>query len=79
MKKYYMNVYFSGCKKVEVEANNDDEAYDLAEEEVKKEIEKKIDFEELSVEAEYNDEEDLEEVIDYSEYIELQMLEEEDE
>ena len=66
MKKYYMNVYFSGWKKVEVNARNEDEAYELAEEEVKKEIENSIELEELSVEADYNDEEDLEDTTEYA-------------
>ena len=66
MKKYYMNVYVSGWKKVEVVANNEDEAYELAEEEVKKEIENSIELEELSVEADYNDEEDLEDTTEYA-------------
>ena len=60
MKKYYYNVYISGWKKIEVVADTEEEAYNKAEE-IMKRITNVHLLDESAVEAEYNYEEEVKE------------------
>ena len=60
MKKYYYNVYISGWKKIEVVADTEEEAYNKAEEIMKRRTNVHL-LDESVVEADYDYEEEIKE------------------